>query len=300
MFRILPVIREVDTLDDRSHSRFGNKEAKGAGPASTLPDAFHGRWKAAGLHLSLALGHGDIFAVEGDVLNTFLIVSLHQDGNCQRATGNNAAVERSGLDGWKSHLMQPLGHQTLATDRLHDLKDQIALLRETDLELEVSVEASKASGRNGDWGEVEDLEWSDSKTKKTVHCCPVIRRDDAYFGYGAQEGHWGRRHGGRWHMAFSQISNPQLWGQGVNLKFGRMMLANNGTRCTRTSEILSRAAVSEASRQSTRIWDDESLRATNYSAPIVMAFSALRPLEMRFCSTTLAGGIFLESLHWQA
>lgn len=93
--------------------------------------------------------------------------------------------------------MQPLGHQTLPTDRLHDLKDQVALLRETDLELEVSVEASKASGRDGDWGEVEDLEWSDSKTKKTVHCSPVIRSDDAYFGYGAQEGRWEHRHGGR-------------------------------------------------------------------------------------------------------
>ena len=210
MFRILPVIREVDTLDDRSHSRFSIKEAKGAGPASTVPDAFHGRWKAAGLHLCLVLGHRDIFAVEDDVLNTFLIISLHPDGNCQRATGNNAAVEGSGGDGWKSHLMQPLGHQTLPTDRLHDLEDQVTLLRGTDLELEVSVEASKTSGRHGEWGEVEDLEWSDSKTKKTVHCSPVIRSDDAYFGYCAQEGRWEHRHRGRWHMKSSQISNPRL------------------------------------------------------------------------------------------
>lgn len=81
MFWILPITREVNTLDHRSHTRFSIEEAESAGPLSPLPYAFHGRLEASGLHLSLALGHGDILAVEGDVLNAFLVVSLHQIGN---------------------------------------------------------------------------------------------------------------------------------------------------------------------------------------------------------------------------
>lgn len=95
-----------------------------------------------------------------------------------------------------SNLIQPLGHQTFPTDRLHNLKYQIALLRETDLELKISLLAAKALGRNGDWGEVKNLKWPDSEAEKTIHCLLVVRSDDAYFGYGAKEGRWNRRHGG--------------------------------------------------------------------------------------------------------
>ncbi|KAL8636873.1 MAG: hypothetical protein Q9226_009193 [Calogaya cf. arnoldii] len=172
MFWILPIIREVNTFNHRSHARLGIEEAESAGPIPPLPHAFHGRFEPSGLHLSLALRHGDVLAVEGDVLNTFLVVPLR-----------SSAVDRG--NGWKSYLIQPFTHQTLPTDRLHDLKDKIALLRKTDYEFEITLLAAKAAGGNGGWGEVEDLEGADSKAEKAVHCFPVVRSDDAYFGYGA-------------------------------------------------------------------------------------------------------------------
>ena len=81
--------------------------------------------------------------------------------------------------------MQPFQHQTLPTDRLHNLEYQVTLFRETDLELETAVLAAKASVGHRGWGEVEDLERADPKTEEPVHCFFVIGCDDADFGDGA-------------------------------------------------------------------------------------------------------------------
>lgn len=78
MFWILPVIRKVDTFDYRPDTFLGIEEAEGAGPLPALPYAFHGRLKASGFHLSLSFRHGNVLAVESEMLYTLFVVPLQR------------------------------------------------------------------------------------------------------------------------------------------------------------------------------------------------------------------------------
>ena len=75
-FRIFPLIRKLDTFEHSPRTRFRIEEAKLARPFPAFPNVFHSRFESPFSHLPFALVHGDVLAVEGNVLDAFLTTSL--------------------------------------------------------------------------------------------------------------------------------------------------------------------------------------------------------------------------------
>lgn len=108
------------------------------------------------------------------------------------------------MAGNRLYLIQPLPHQTLPPHRLHNLKHQIALFRETHLQLEIARLPPETPGGHRGGREVEDLERADPEAEEAVHGFDVVGGDDTDFGDGAEEGGGGGGHGGFWGLGVGE------------------------------------------------------------------------------------------------